>query len=165
VNWIHLAEYRTLMKLTDFFPLRIASMCVLNIPLCVAALTQHNILSSMYLISSLCILIYEGRKSCSECCEQRPRWLRSYLVAKNKRLCSLKCITTPYAGHVGCSPHYHTTENTFLDAFAKLRKATISFVMSVCPSSLSNSAPTRRIFMKFDIWVFFERLLRKFKFH
>ena len=53
--------------------------------------------------------------------------------------------------------------------FAKLRKATISFVMSVCPSvrpsAWNNSAPTGRIVMKVDIWVFFENLLRKFKFH
>jgi len=41
-----------------------------------------------------------------------------------------------------------------LGAFAKLRKAIISFIMSVSPSVLSarnNSAPTKRIFMKFDI--------------
>ena len=37
-------------------------------------------------------------------------------------------------------------------AFAKLLKATVSFVMSVCPSVLwNNSARTGRIFMKFDI--------------
>ena len=52
---------------------------------------------------------------------------------------------------------------SFLDAFAKLRKATIGSVMSVCPSAWNNSAPTGRIFMKFDIWVFFENQLRKFK--
>ena len=39
----------------------------------------------------------------------------------------------------------------FLKAFAKLRKATISFVMSVCPSAWNSSASTGRIFMKFDI--------------
>jgi len=48
----------------------------------------------------------------------------------------------------------------FLGAFAKLRKATISFVMSVCPSvclsAWNNSAPALRIFMKFFLsWVFF----------
>jgi hypothetical protein len=53
----------------------------------------------------------------------------------------------------------------FLGAFAKFRKATISFVLSVRPSTWKNSAPTGRIFMKFDIWVFFENLSRKFKFH
>jgi hypothetical protein len=37
--------------------------------------------------------------------------------------------------------------------------------LSVCLSAWNNSAPTERIFMKFDIWVFFESLSRKFKFH
>ena len=52
-----------------------------------------------------------------------------------------------------------------LGAFAELGKATINFVMSVRPSACNNSAPTGWIFMKFDIWVFFENLSRKFKFH
>ena len=56
-----------------------------------------------------------------------------------------------------------------LGAFVKLRKVTISFVMSVRPSvrlsAWYNSAPTGRIFMKFDIFVFLEKLSRKFKFH
>jgi len=42
-------------------------------------------------------------------------------------------------------------------------KATISFVMSVCPSGRPpawNSAPNGRIFMKFDIWVFFHMSVR-----
>ena len=37
--------------------------------------------------------------------------------------------------------------------FAKLRKATIGFIMSVCPSAWIISAPTGQIFMKFGIWV------------
>ena len=58
----------------------------------------------------------------------------------------------------------------FLDAFAKLRKATIGFVTPVRlffrQSAWNNSAPTGRIFMKFDIGVyfFFENLSRKFTF-
>ena len=40
---------------------------------------------------------------------------------------------------------------------------------SVCPSARSsacnNSGPTGRIFMKFDIWICFENLPRKFKFN
>ena len=47
--------------------------------------------------------------------------------------------------------------NTFLGAFAKLRKVTISFVMPVCPSvrpsAWNTSAPNARIFMTFYIWV------------
>jgi len=45
-----------------------------------------------------------------------------------------------------------------------LLKATISFVMSVCPSSLfarDNTASTRRIFIKFDIWVIFRKFFEK----
>jgi hypothetical protein len=48
-----------------------------------------------------------------------------------------------------------------LGAFAKLRKATISFVMSVFLSAWNNSIPTGRIFMKFDILVILENLLNK----
>jgi hypothetical protein len=57
----------------------------------------------------------------------------------------------------------------FSDAFAKFRKALASLCLSVRPSvrlsAWSNSSPTGRIFIKFDIWVFFENLSRKFKFH
>ena len=46
----------------------------------------------------------------------------------------------------------------------KIEKATISF-KSVPPSGWKNWAPTSRIFMKFNIWVLFDNLLRKFQFH
>jgi hypothetical protein len=42
-----------------------------------------------------------------------------------------------------------------LSAFTKLGKATINFVMSVCPSAWNNSAPTEGIFMKSDNKHFF----------
>jgi hypothetical protein len=50
-----------------------------------------------------------------------------------------------------------------LGAFAKLHKATVSFVMSVSDrrSAWNNLAPTGRIFMNFDVWVFFENISRK----
>ena len=38
------------------------------------------------------------------------------------------------------------------------------FVMSVCPFVWNNSTPTGRILMKFGIFIYFENLLRKFKF-
>jgi hypothetical protein len=45
-----------------------------------------------------------------------------------------------------------------LSALAKMRKATASFVMSVCPSvHTHNSVSTECIFMKFDFWVFFSK--------
>ena len=46
----------------------------------------------------------------------------------------------------------------FVGALVKLRKASISFVMSVCPSARKNSAPTGRNFITFDIQKFFEYL-------
>ena len=56
----------------------------------------------------------------------------------------------------------------FIGAFAKLRKATISFVMFVCASEWNNSASTGWIFIKFYIRVFSEKkknLSRILKFH
>jgi hypothetical protein len=41
--------------------------------------------------------------------------------------------------------------SVFLGAFAKLRKATISYVMSSRPSARNNSVPTGRISMEFYI--------------
>ena len=41
-----------------------------------------------------------------------------------------------------------------LGACAKFRNATVSFVMSVGLSAWNNSAPTGRIFMKFDTSIF-----------
>jgi hypothetical protein len=56
----------------------------------------------------------------------------------------------------------------FLGAIAKLPNATVKFFTPVClsvrPLAWNNSAPTERIFMKFDFSVFLENLLRKFKF-
>jgi hypothetical protein len=68
---------------------------------------------------------------------------------------SLKgCFHLQITGHswIWCS---------FLGEFTNLWKATIIFVMSVRLSARYNSAPTRRILTKFDIWVFFENLPRK----
>jgi hypothetical protein len=56
----------------------------------------------------------------------------------------------------------------FLNEFAKWWKAIIGFVMSirltVCPSACNKSAATGRIFIKCDIWIFFENKSRKLKF-
>jgi hypothetical protein len=38
-----------------------------------------------------------------------------------------------------------------LRAFAKLQNAAVSFTMSASPSAWKNSAPTGRIFIKFDV--------------
>ena len=49
----------------------------------------------------------------------------------------------------------------FPGELAKLREATISFVMSVRPSTWNNSASTWRIFIKYDTWIFFENVSKK----
>ena len=59
----------------------------------------------------------------------------------------------------GCSTSPAFTH--FLVAFAKLRRATISFVMSVRLSSWNNPAPSGRILMKLDIWTFLSKIFRE----
>ena len=51
----------------------------------------------------------------------------------------------------------------FLNALAKLRTAAVSWFMSVCvrPSAYNNSAPSWRIFMKFDIFSIFRKSVEK----
>ena len=63
-----------------------------------------------------------------------------------------------------CPSSFFVVSRYFLGLFAKLWKAIISFVMSVRPSAWNNSAPTGRIFVKFDSSVFLS-LSRKFEFH
>jgi hypothetical protein len=52
-----------------------------------------------------------------------------------------------------------------LGEFQKLWKEAISIVMTVCPSAWNNSVPTGRIFMIYEIWVFFKNLSMEFKFY
>jgi len=69
--------------------------------------------------------------------------------------------------------HYHyspLSRNNFCVEFSEIcrfvRKIAKSLIMSVCPFIRRNiSAPTGQIFMKVDIWIFFENMSRKFKFH
>ena len=75
--------------------------------------------------------------------------------------CSDMVYTNMYTGNSLTNTSWHT--------WLLLLIATISFVMSVRPSARlsawNNSAPIGRIFMKFDIWLCFENLSWKFKFH
>jgi hypothetical protein len=57
-----------------------------------------------------------------------------------------------------CCSHLQFYEYEFLDAFTKLRSATVSFVMSACLSVRpygKNSSPTGRISMKLGVRIFF----------
>ena len=55
------------------------------------------------------------------------------------------------------------TKRTSLGAFAKLRKATINFVMSVRPHGTTR-LPLERLSWNLRFWVFFENMSRKIKF-
>jgi hypothetical protein len=57
----------------------------------------------------------------------------------------------------GMSRSDETKHTPVLGAFAILRKATVSFVMSVHPLAWNNSAATGRILMKLDILRFFKK--------
>ena len=80
-------------------------------------------------------------------------------------LCIFLCIAIFTDGCLTSKNWLCYSSHCILGAFAKLRKATISFVMSVCPSAWNSSALNGRVFMKFDIWVFFESVSWKFEFH
>ena len=60
-------------------------------------------------------------------------------------------------------PYILQRYTSFSGAFAKLLKATVSFLM--CLSAWNSSAPTGRIFLKFGICVVFENLSRNSKFY
>jgi len=69
---------------------------------------------------------------------------------------------------VYCLPNVHSDTLYIcesLGASPKGEKRLLASVTSVCPSPWNNSAPTGRIFIKFDICVFFENLSTHFKFH
>jgi hypothetical protein len=61
--------------------------------------------------------------------------------------------------------HHPKNEAAFVGAFAKLRKATISFVisfrLSACPSAWNNLASTGRILIKLYIHAFLRKSVEK----
>jgi hypothetical protein len=69
---------------------------------------------------------------------------------------------------LGVALHFGNLERKLFASVAKVRKETyfryvslsvgLSFLPSFRPSAWNNSAPTGRIFMKFDVRVFFENL-------
>jgi hypothetical protein len=60
--------------------------------------------------------------------------------------------------------HYKTVKRTVLGYFAKLWKATISFVMSVRLSVCNNSGSHRTDFHENCFWIFYQNLSTEFKF-
>ena len=69
-------------------------------------------------------------------------------------------------GIAGLNPTEDINVFLLLGTFATLRKATISFVMSVCLTfAWNNLALNAWIFIKFDIRNFFEKFPRNVHFH
>jgi len=60
-----------------------------------------------------------------------------------------------------CVKKLQSIDASFLGAFEKLRMSISSLFLCVSLSVRNNSAPTGRIFTKFDIWVFFENRAAK----
>ena len=93
-------------------------------------------------------------------------YLKRTEVKRITERCGLKYIGIK-AFNLKKNSHF-LLSSIFLGALAKLRKATISCVMSVRPffhlSAWNNTAPIVRIFMKFGTGVFFENLLSEFQF-
>jgi hypothetical protein len=73
---------------------------------------------------------------------------------KSSLLCLQKHATGIHPEQNKSIPQLHT----LLGTLAKLRKATLSSAVYVCPSvrpsAWNNSSPTKRIFMKFNYWIF-----------
>jgi hypothetical protein len=60
--------------------------------------------------------------------------------------------------HVWCVVIVINITGPILGPYAKLRKATFSYVLSVCLCTWDNSTPTEQIFMKRIILVFFQNI-------
>jgi len=76
------------------------------------------------------------------------------------RLCCFTALILKMKGKNCCSTFNCSITadiEIFLGAFAKLRRGTVSFFPSVRLSAWNNSAPTRRVFLKFGIWVFYKK--------
>ena len=81
----------------------------------------------------------------------------------------LQILATCCRDPCSCLSTYAIIKPKFLSfvsiTFAILRKETISFLVFIRPYAWNYSVLTGRIFIKFDIWVFFEILSRKLIFH
>jgi hypothetical protein len=72
---------------------------------------------------------------------------------------------TAHAQH--CKFQFHSVHRRKSAFFWRVRKTAKSdyWLRRVCPYAWNNTAPTERIFMKFDIWVFLKNPPRAFKSH
>ena len=108
-------------------------------------------------------------------CNQRHRNLAKNCESMRGQDVEYRTLWTVYFGDSVYFWGMHRTKTKLynivhlLGSFAKMRKVTISFVMSVCPSAnpsaWKNSASTGRIFVTFEFQHLSKICRRKFKFH
>jgi len=116
---------------------------------CLHRFKNSLVLFSCKLAQRYSVCLQEKGRAMSECC-----WpaVQNWIFTQRER-----------AGHNLIPPSLYW--RVVFSRFQILQKATISFViyvrLSLRPSTCYNSAPTGRIFMKFCIWVFFEKPVKK----
>jgi hypothetical protein len=120
--------------------------------------------------------------SCHECKKKlrrrRNRTVRSYLFTNLQYLITVECAEmgeirqdvqglSRQAGIVRWNNwatfNILMSSDSLSGSFAKLRQATVGFLVSVRPYAWNSSGPTGRIVMKIYIWLFFENVWRKSK--
>jgi hypothetical protein len=121
-------------------------------PLRVASLYNYSWLHAKRMLSPLCVCQVNATGFCAS--EMTVR-----IEIRNSERCW------------GFAARCRKFVQQFLGMLAKLRKGTISFVMSVSLKDFSsvclsvrvaNSATTAEIFIKLNVWVFFEYMSRKY---
>jgi hypothetical protein len=144
---------------------RSEGLCQWKIPM-IKAFRTNRIVQNSKRMSCKQTEQLETRLQTSVCNEanMRSRWNKrvAILAETVTRIHSAIFATTVVYPWQQCDATYGQYKSSVLNAFAKFRKATINFVMSVRLSvrllaARNNSAPTGRIFMKFDTWVFVKK--------
>jgi hypothetical protein len=126
-------------------PIVCVSVCVC---VCLLLYIMHcSFFDNVHVLIFYCLLLM-----ITECISCNWTTGSSFIRLSGNYCCMLLCLMSnyhTYAAALASPLSYVLIEIMFLGAFTKLRKATISFVMSVRlsvrPSTWYNSAPTRRI--------------------
>ena len=142
-----------------------STFCPHSVFMCFVWIWEQTAIISLYSINWL-VFITE-----TECVYCAVRIGSLYIILRSAHTAYL-CVLLGSENKQLLFP-YTALTSRLLGAFAKLRKATNSFVMSLRPSVLpsflpsvwNNSSPTGRIFMKIGIRVFSENPSRKLKFN
>ena len=121
-----------------------------------SCLCSKSVFISIYCLTSEILKLFQSYYCFQFMSDSPSPWYSAFV----KCMCFFVLLSTVWPLRRFCT-------SVLSGAFAKLLKATISFVMSVRLSASNKSARTGRIFMMYGIWIFFflENVSRKFKFH